>query len=39
MALVAWLVGREYARRTGSAPRPLADGRIIHGRSRTVLFQ
>lgn len=39
MTVVAWLVGREYARRTGAAPKP-ADGRgLVHGRSRTILFQ
>ena len=39
MTIVAWLVGREYARRTGSSPLPVGDGGLVRGRLRTVLFQ
>ena len=39
MTVVAWLVGREYARRTGAAPKPADDRGLVHGRSRTILFQ
>ena len=39
MTIVAWLVGREYARRTGGSPLPVGDGGLVRGRSRTILFQ
>jgi len=39
MAIVAWLVGREYARRTGVAQVPAGVGVHVRGRSRTILFQ
>ena len=39
MTVVAWLVGREYARRTGATPRPFGGGGLVHGRTRTILFQ
>jgi len=39
MTIVAWLVGREYARRTGSPPKSVGDGGLFRGRTRTVLFQ
>ena len=39
MTVVAWLVGREYARRTGVAHKAVDGGGLVHGRSRTILFQ
>ena len=39
MTVVAWLVGREYARRTGAAHEAADGDGLAHRRARTILFQ
>ncbi len=39
MTVVAWLVGREYARRTGAVRNSAPGGGLFRGRTRTILFQ
>ena len=39
MTIVAWLVGREYARRTGAAHPSIGKRSLVPARSRTILFQ
>lgn len=39
MTIVAWLVGREYARRTGAARKSAGDRGFFRRQTRTILFQ